>query len=569
MVSFGSAPDYTISIGDGAQECIQEAANLYRDDRNAIFPALRSELEVLAATPMTKASLEEVFANFEYFSVSLLELSKQLKELLLVLEELQAETDDRPDGKSWEWLRALWQRDRGNAEHTSDTSEYLQSIINEDLHTNLSSASTPRFYGDRINTRSSMHNSAIIDESWTRHQRSNQDNAVRPFDFLRKDEMKFALKVGIGAAIYALPSFISVTRPIYIYWRGEWGLISYMLVCSMTIGASTTTGIARFLGTCLGGLCSIIAWYMAGTDAFKLAMVGFIMTLGPLYLIIVKDKAPLGRFILLTYNLSVLYAFSVTHDPAHEDEHHDITEIVLHRVAAVISGNIWGIIVTRVIWPIRAQAKLNDTLETLWLQLVHIWESEPLNKLSSTDANSPVFLLSPRDKVQIERLLSQLDRTQAYARSESEFRAHSLDSAYSNVIRRTREIVDNFHALDLVLFNTPSVSEGQLSLLRYTAAAREELSQCIRNLLAGEYIFNSSGATVIFANIIIAMASSVKLEETMFNDLQTKATESRYRLLEKISQYRQEGVSRDTSDEDYALIYSYGNAISPGFHFPS
>lgn len=129
MVSFGLAPEYTISIGDGAQDRIQEAANLYRDGRNAIFPALRSELEALAATPMTKASLEEVFANFEYFSVSLLELSKQLKELLLVLEELQAETDDRPDGKSWEWLRVLWQRDRGINEHTSDTSEYLCFIL--------------------------------------------------------------------------------------------------------------------------------------------------------------------------------------------------------------------------------------------------------------------------------------------------------------------------------------------------------------------------------------------------------------------------------------------------------
>lgn len=47
----------------------------------------------------------------------------------------------------------------------------------------------------------------------------------------------------------------------------------------------------------------------------------------------------------------------------------------------------------------------------------------------------------------------------------------------------------------------------------------------------------------------------------MFNDLQTKATESRYRLLEQISRYRQEDVSRDTNEEDYALIYSYGKLI--------
>ena len=54
----------------------------------------------------------------------------------------------------------------------------------------------------------------------------------------RRDDTKFAIKVGVGAALYALPSFLPPTRPFYQHWRGEWGLLSYMLVCSMTIGAS-------------------------------------------------------------------------------------------------------------------------------------------------------------------------------------------------------------------------------------------------------------------------------------------------------------------------------------------
>jgi hypothetical protein len=49
----------------------------------------------------------------------------------------------------------------------------------------------------------------------------------------RRDDLKYAVKVGIGAILYAMWSFIQPTRQLYGHWRGEWGLLSYMLVCSM------------------------------------------------------------------------------------------------------------------------------------------------------------------------------------------------------------------------------------------------------------------------------------------------------------------------------------------------
>jgi hypothetical protein len=49
----------------------------------------------------------------------------------------------------------------------------------------------------------------------------------------RRDDLKYAVKVGIGAILYAMWSFIEPTRKLYGHWRGEWGLLSYMLVCSM------------------------------------------------------------------------------------------------------------------------------------------------------------------------------------------------------------------------------------------------------------------------------------------------------------------------------------------------
>lgn len=71
---------------------------------------------MISPAQVDKASLEEIFANCEYFSLSLLELSELLKELLLGIEELQAEIDERPNGKTWKWLRpSCWPFHRDQA----------------------------------------------------------------------------------------------------------------------------------------------------------------------------------------------------------------------------------------------------------------------------------------------------------------------------------------------------------------------------------------------------------------------------------------------------------------------
>ena len=219
-------------------------------------------------------------------------------------------------------------------------------------------------------------------------------------------------------------------------------------------------------------------------------MVGFVMALGPFYMIIVKGKGPMGRFILLTYNLSVLYAFSYSQIDGNEQddggEHLDITEIALHRVISVISGCIWGIIITRGIWPIRARTKLNDTLHLLWFRLGSIWKSDPLNTMATSEASMPVLYMNSHDKNEIERLLSQLERLQVSARSEFELKSPFPDAEYSNIIRQTRGIVDNFHSMNLILVNIPTPSEDQISLLRYTAAVRQQLCERIGHLLAGK-----------------------------------------------------------------------------------
>lgn len=262
-----------------------------------------------------------------------------------------------------------------------------------------------------------------------------------------------------------------------------------MLVCSMTIGASNTTGYARFFGTSLGAVCAIAAWYVSAGNAYGLAFLGFLMATCTSYIILVKGQGPMGRFIMLTYNLSVLYAYSLSRRETggDEDEGGDnpiITEIALHRVVAVLSGCIWGIIITRLIWPISARKRLKHSLSLLWLRMSLIWKRDPLSAMA--ERGKIAIYMTPREKLEIERYLARLESLQASARSEFELKSPFPDAIYGNIIRRTRIMIDSFHAMNLELFNNLTASEGEVSILRYTARERQHLSTRISHLLSGK-----------------------------------------------------------------------------------
>lgn len=322
-------------------------------------------------------------------------------------------------------------------------------------------------------------------------------NAFRIF---RRDETKFAIKVGAGAALYALPSFLPSTRPFYSYWRGEWGLLSYMLVCSMTIGASNTTGFARFFGTTFGAICAFVAWEITTGNVFALAFIGWVMAFYTAYLILVKSQGPMGRFIMLTYNLTVLYAYSLSRADVDdgEDEGGDtpiVIDIAVHRVVAVLSGIIWGIIITRVIWPISARRKLKDGLSLLWLWMSVIWKREPLSTM--TDGKSAIAYFTPREKLELQRFLVRLETLYTSARSEFELRGPFPDATYLMLLSRTRRMLDAIQAMNLEIMKNLTASEGEAAMLAYTLPERIQLSARISHLLSGMLCLH-----VLFVNFI-------------------------------------------------------------------
>ncbi|KAL3471709.1 transcriptional regulator of RNA polII, SAGA, subunit-domain-containing protein [Aspergillus californicus] len=516
-IPFTPAPHHKVSIDSRFRTSLDRALELYRDSREEALKTIYRQKEIFKINSIEmEADLEEVAASCGHFSFSLLEIGEELKELLAILDELQLESEERPHGRSWNWLK-FWRKGEPERRKFSGTGNGSSTS---------GKPSTKARLGYRL---------------W------------RSLGVFRRDDTRFAIKVGAGAALYAMASFIPSTRPFYSHWRGEWGLLSYMLVCSMTIGSSNTTGYARFLGTCLGAGCAILAWYITDGNVLGLALLGLFMATWTSYVIIVKRQGPMGRFIMLTYNLSVLYAYSLTQKEGRDDQDEGgdspvITEIVLHRVVAVFSGCIWGVIITRLIWPISARKRLKDGLALLWLRMSLIWKSGPLS--ATHNLKQPMEFMTARDKLEVERFLSHLESLQASARSEFQLKQAFPDAAYTNILARTRSMVNAFVAMNLELAKNMTASEGELAILNNTVRERRHLSSRISHLLS-------------------FMASSMKLEYPL-NDNLPNVEHARDRLLARIFHYRKDSdASRMSTDEDYSLLYAYARRASASLTSPT
>lgn len=491
---YGPAPDFKVAINSKFRISLDRALDLYRESRDEALRMIymRKDFAKVKSTEV-EADLEEVAASCGHFSFSLLEFAEELKEFLDILDELQLEVEERPGGRSWSWLKPWLSLKRDHGDDLSNHGKFY-AVAGEYFkfseYANSTDLEIPSIDPKLLSARSAAN--AHVKENF----RFRLWKGLRLF---RRDETKFAVKVGAGAALYALPAFLQSTRPIYSHWRGEWGLLSYMFVCSMTIGASNTTGYARFLGTCLGALCALAAWYVTRANVFGLLFLGWAMSLWTAYIIIGQGRGPMGRFIMLTYNLVVLYSYSLSLRDSNDDQdeggdHPHVENIALHRVVAVSSGIVWGIFITRVIWPISARRKLKDGLSLLWLRMSIIWKRDPLSTM--TEGGSANAYYTTKEKLELQRFLARLETLRDSANYEFSLKRPFPNESYSALLSRTRRMLDAFQEMNLEIMKNLTASEGEAAMLKHTLQDRKQLSARITHLLSGTFIYLSMLGTL-------------------------------------------------------------------------
>lgn len=540
-----------VVVNANFHQSLEQAISLYRNSRKEALNSLYRNKAYVASKSIERiADVEEVAASCGHYSFSLLDCAESVLSYLDILEDLKA-TYEEPQ-RSWHWLH-FWSR----SSPERDDSKFRQS---------------PTYYGDDQEIALARDPPGHIKQAddfadLEKHWSSLPWTArlYRSLHVFRRDDVRFAIKVGVGAALYALPAFLTATRPFFSKWRGEWGLVSYMVVVSvsiglllsyvasgtngcvqMTVGASNTTGLNRFLGTGLGALLAVLAWVLSSdlhgnANPWLLGLFGWLVSLGCFYVIIAKSNGPMGRFILLTYNLGALYAYSLSvRDEDNDDDEGGIDpaiwEIVFHRVAAVIVGCIWGIIITRFVWPISARRKLKNGLCILWLRMSLVWKRDPLAMFLLGEPQSSYMDI--REEAALDSFLTYLDSLRKSACAEFELCGPFPDEIMGRITERTGRILEAFHAMNVVITKNLQATAGEAAILRHTREERFALSARISHLFS-------------------VLASSMKLEFPL-NDVLPSIENSRDRLLARISEFKRSEAGREVPEQDYEMLYLYG-----------
>ncbi|KAI1810284.1 ribosomal protein L19 [Poronia punctata] len=514
------APGTAVELNEQFKHSLDEAVSLYNESRARALEELYRTIETTrSASESIQADFEEVAAACGHFSFSLLSFADEMNKYLDALEDLKYATEHNK--RTWRWLRVwekmnfLWKRRR------PDEDDIERHALIEPVK-RMRQSQLPQGL-PKIMKRVRWDN-APGDGPWDVVVRYLSPIIWDFLNFLARDDIRFGLKVGIGATLYAMFAFIPQTLEIYRHWRGEWGLLSFMIVCSMTVGASNATGLARFTGTVLGACLMVLNWTIADGNAVGLALLGWLVSFGAFYIMVDRGNGPFARFILLSYNVSSLYAYSLSQNVEDDDDdeggiHPKIREIAFHRVVAVAIGIIWGLVICRLIWPLPARRKFKEGLAVLYLQMGLIWKRGPLAILLRNDTTFTSYM-KIGEQAAMQRYATQLQTLRTAANNEYELRGPFPFASYGRIMASTQRLLDAFHAMSLVTQKHGRLSEGEKALLNHTAEERALL--CART-----------------CHVFEVLASSIMLEYPL-TDAIPSVMVIRDKLLGKIFRFRKE-----------------------------
>ncbi|KAI5966345.1 uncharacterized protein KGF55_000654 [Candida pseudojiufengensis] len=355
---------------------------------------------------------------------------------------------------------------------------------------------------------------------------------------LKRADVQFGIRVGLGAACLSLFAYIPETRDIFLTWRLEWALTVYCIMMNKSLGGTTMTVKWRIIGTTIGAVTAYLIWIIFDANVYFLAISGFLISIPSFYIILFwSSNNAFGRFILLTYNLTMLYSYSMIQKDSEDDkeggDHPVIGEIAFHRFAAISIGIIWALTMATWFLPNSARARLKNGLSILWLRLGVIWNSDPLEYNPNT-----MELVGFKAEEGTNKILSECETLLKQAPVEFRLKGTFPTQTYSKILKETSAIIDAFQNLDLLIKVDPVLTPNEEYVLKYIESERNEVEQRI-------------------FLVFYMLASAMKLGFSVPKKF-ASIEHAKYRLLYKLSEIRQQQDSGiKLRNTDFIWLYSY------------
>lgn len=508
------------------QNSLRKAVELFQEKQANSFKKLYSQDIFKPDNEMFKTDQEEVTACCGNFASLLALYGDELIRFLQLTEHFELVAKSRP--RSWSFLKFWRQQGDSNEKQRQYEADFIEALR-------------------EFKAQFSSMNSVRPTETTGLLSRKDKINHFRKrlwesLYFFRRVDIQFGLRVGVGAFCISIFAFLPQTKDHFVIWRLEWALVIYCIMMSKSLGGTTMTAKWRFIGTFLGAFIAWVVWDLTDGNVFALATTGFLLSI-PCFRIIIywKKNNPFGRFILLTYNLTALYSYSMTQKDSEDDyeggEKPIVWEIAYHRFVSVSIGIVWALFVATCFLPNSARKRLKSGLTVLWLRMGVIWNSDPLEY--KTFDHHPPRLVGLKDYRGTSNLLSECQTLLKQAPLELRLKGSFPKKTYEDLLRSTSNILDAFQNIKLMIEVDPWLSQNEEFVLKYIENEREELEHRI---------------FLIFYMIASALALGFPLPS------KPASTEhARNRMLLKLSEVRSKSMNDDLqlSNEDYVLLYSY------------
>ncbi|CAK9438768.1 uncharacterized protein LODBEIA_P29920 [Lodderomyces beijingensis] len=490
---------------------LQRAILMYENRQNMSFEQIYSqESFTKSSNYQFRAEQEEVAACCGNFAILLNQFATELLKCV-ELDETHETSPKKP--RSWPWLRRS--RYKLEKDYIHDTS--LHAAL-DDLR-------------DQYNLPKPK---PVFGSTWEK-----VSYGLWKFTkYLKRTDVQFGIRVGLGAAVLSVFAFIHKTGPIFEKWRLEWALTVYCIMMNKSLGGTTMTVKWRLLGTFLGAFVAYTSWNIFNANAYFLSLTGFLIAIPSFYIILFwKSDNAFGRFILLTYNLTMLYSYSMLQKDAEDDmeggDEPIIGEIAFHRFAAVSIGIIWALTMATCFLPNSARSRLKNGLSVLWLRLGVIWNSDPLEYDPTT-----MTLVGFKAEEGTNNILSECETLLKQAPVEFRFKGKFPTQTYSQLIKESSAIIDAFQNLDLLIKVNPLLTSKEEYVLKYIEVERSEVEQRI---------------FLVFYMIASAMKLGFSLPKKF-----ASIEHAKDRMLYKLSEVRQQSdEGLNLHNDDFILLYSY------------
>ncbi|KAG0308214.1 hypothetical protein BGZ98_008637 [Dissophora globulifera] len=394
----------------------------------------------------------------------------------------------------------------------------------------------------------------------------------------RSFQVKYAVKAAISAIIMLVPAFVDMTRPYFVQYRGEWALISMLIVMVPTVGGTNIVGIYRIMGTVVGCYIGVAVYLLFPANEIMLPICCFLFALPNFYLVLCSNYPRIGQVTLLAFNLVLIQTYNRRHGdgtvpPDDEDEDEDLSSpwpssmiaskvgsllggdpndpnhvavvwtIAFHRAVAVSIGVVIGVLVTSYIWPYEARVELRKGLSDLLLNIS--WLYNRLVSVYSTNLDrAPVVPPVAQKQREQSRFREFVRRTTFQERfqtpNEPRLKGKFPVGTYKNMLGSCQNILDRFLSMRLVITKDEWLESARRDFI---VPVNKERREMVGNVLLYFY----------------TIASALRLK-TPLPPYLPPANNARLRLIQKIRQLpvvQNKAVMTEDNDERYIFYYAY------------